>query len=110
MVNMDIETAFSVLMGILMVIAVTVAAVVIMISASKGSIHVRECIPSDYVTSNTAGSGQPCGFIDMGGTPTRVYCDNRGDTCMDPGNNKCCPTSLSGIAIYGGRCCRTEVI
>jgi hypothetical protein len=113
MVDMEIKTAFRVLVGILMIATVVIATVVMMGGMLKGSVEMKECIPAEYTTTLTFDTGVQCGFTDTGWGPQAVYCNNPRDVCIDPGRNLCCPTSMSDgvkIEVIGNRCCRLEVV
>lgn len=111
--NMEIETAFHTLVGVIIVAVVIIAVIVIMLGIVRGSrtLTVQECIPSDYITTSLVSNSAACGLIDSGTGPKRVYCKDGLDTCMDPNANKCCRTSDADVVLYSNiRCCKSNCV
>ena len=89
---MEIKITFSTIIGILMVVIVTIAAVAILSTLTKVSIS--ECAPAEYPAAHYGGLG--CG-TDSSGNPLSCSYDDTVDsfrlfdTCIDPSRNLCCP-------------------
>jgi hypothetical protein len=86
---MEEETAFKIIIGLIMVITVVIAAVAMMGGLLKQKISIREC-GYEYVAKSTY-SGANCGSIDG-----NAKC-NVGDNCMDSEKNLCCPKDIEII-------------
>ena len=102
---MEIKTAFEVIVGILMLVAVIVAGAAIM--SGLLVVTVEECNPASYTAQTTMG-GETCGY-DVGGNEVKCILRRSpqppyfaSDKCIDEINNLCCPL---GIKIRDGKCC-----
>jgi hypothetical protein len=97
---MEIRTAFEVLVGILMMVTILIAAIVILQGTMKGSTFIYECKDASYITTDTTGNGQSCGF----NSGVEVHCKSGAkiDNCLDESKNLCCPR---GIDTTRGKCC-----
>jgi hypothetical protein len=85
---MEIKITFSTIIGIIMVVTVTVAAIAILGSLTR--VNIEECIPAEYVAT-TGFRGEGCGTDSNG---NQVKCDVLlllPDRCVDSSKNLCCP-------------------
>ncbi|MFH0929439.1 MAG: hypothetical protein V1818_03730 [Candidatus Aenigmatarchaeota archaeon] len=97
---MEIRTAFSVILGIMMVATVIIAMIALM--GGLMTVSVEECEPADYSAGGY--SGKACGTSTSGQLRCRT-----GDTCVDYNNARCCEENYLQ-EIRDGLCCkRVEV-
>lgn len=102
---MEIKTAFEIIVGILMLVAVIVAGAAIM--SGLLTVTVEECDPASYTAQKNM-VGESCGFDVEGNevkcilrrSPQPPY--TASDRCMDDINNLCCPLN---IELRDGKCC-----
>ncbi len=110
----------------MMVLAVIIVVAVVGGGLVRGSTYIKECNPAEYDATRLAPSVEPCGFVDSGLGPERVYCEEIikiiegvpvpfADKCMDAGKNKCCPiVTETGydwyVEVIGNRCCKVTVL
>jgi hypothetical protein len=105
---MEVKTAFSIIIGLLMMVMIIIAGVALMSSLTQ--VTVEDCTPSQQ-PAGLYGSGyvgKTCGF-DVSRTALR--CMSASDVCMDSANAMCCPIGESAdgktkIVMMQGQCCK----
>jgi hypothetical protein len=89
---MEIKITFSTIIGVLMVVIVTIAAIAILSTLTK--VSVGECMPAEYPAARGYG-GLSCGTDSLGRQLSCQYVIFDGfrlsDTCLDSDRNLCCP-------------------